>query len=156
MTFRRSSRFPPPRGTPAEITKQIRIPLIHDNYDETDETIVIELTSATNNYRIDTFGSRATGTITDHASDIVMVSVEDAAGLEGDSGNNDIPVTLSLSIPSTRDIAVDWATSVATGGTNDATADDFVVATSTTPAIITAGQLTGTFNVQSQGDIYRE
>ena len=59
--------FPRPRGTPAEITKQIRIPLIHDNYDEVDEIIVIELTSATNNYRIDNFGSRATGTITDHA-----------------------------------------------------------------------------------------
>ena len=152
VTFRRPSRFPPPRGTPAEITKQIRIPLIHDNYDEVNETIVIELTSATNNYRIDTFGSRATGTITDHANDVVMVSVEDAAGLEGHSGNNDIPVTLSLNIPSTRDIAVNWATSVATGGSNDATADDFVVATSTTPAVISAGQLAGTFNVQSQGD----
>ena len=66
-------------------------------------------------------------------NDVVMVSVEDAAGLEGHSGNNDIPgVTISLNIPSSRDIAVDWTTSVATGGTNDATADDFVVATSTT------------------------
>ena len=106
MTFRRPSRFPPPRGTPAEVTKQIRIPLIHDNYDETDETIVIELTSATNNFSIDIFGNRATGTINDHANDIAMVSVEDAAGLEGDSGNNNIPVTLKLNIPSTRDIAV--------------------------------------------------
>ena len=150
VTFRRSAR--PPFIRSDETEQQIRIPLIHDNYDEADETIVIELISATNNYSIDTFGSQATGTINDHTSDIAMVSIEDSIGLEGHSGNNDIPVALSLNIPSTRDIEVDWATSVATGGTNDATADDFVVATSATPAVISAGQLTGTFNVQSKGD----
>ena len=34
------------------------------------------------------------GTITDHADDVAMVSVEDAAGLEGGAGDNiQIPVT---------------------------------------------------------------
>ena len=128
VTFQRGSRFPVRR--PGEITKQIRIPLIHDNYDESDETIVIELTRANNNYNIDTFGNRAIGTITDHANDVVIVSVEDAAGLEGQRGNNNIPVTLRLNIPSSRDIEVDWVTSIATGGTNNAAADDFVVESS--------------------------
>ena len=151
IRFRRGARFPRPR--PGETSKQIRIPIIHDNIDELDETIVIELTRGTNNYRIDPFGNQATGTITDHASDIAMVSVEDAAGLEGDTGNSNIPVTVRLNIPSSRDIMVDWATSVSPSGTNLATAvDDFVVETSSTPAEIAAGQLTGTFNVQVVGD----
>ena len=151
VTFRRGSRFPVRR--PGEITKQIRIPIIHDRVDESVETIVIELTSASANYAVDRFENRATGTITDHANDIVMISVEDSVGLEGEPGENkDIPVTLRLDIPSSRDIAVDWETSLAIGGANDATADDFFVKTSDNPAVIPAGQLTSTFNVQSIGD----
>ena len=155
IRFRRGARFPRPR--PGETSKQIRIPIIHDNYDELDETIVIELIRATNNYNPGVFDSRATGTITDHASDIAMVSVEDAAGLEGDSGNSNIPVTVRLNIPSSQTIMVDWATSVSPSGTNLATAvDDFVVedknSNNYSPAEIAAGQLTGTFNVQVVGD----
>ena len=151
ITFRRGSRFPIRR--PGELTKQIRIPIIHDNYDELDgETVVIELTRATNNYSIDSFENRAMGTITDHADDVAMVSVLDTAGLEGDTGNKDVPVTISLNIPSTRNIEVDWATSVSPSGTNLAAADDFLVESSSTPAVITAGQLTGTFDVEFIGD----
>ena len=105
ITFRRGSTFGP-FARPAETTKQIRIPIIHDNYDELDgETIVIELTRATNNYIIDSFENRAMGTITDHADDVAMVSVLDTAVLEGDSGNKNVPVTISLNIPSTHGIS---------------------------------------------------
>ena len=154
IRFRRGARFPRPR--PGETRKQIRIPIIHDNFDELDETIVIELTRGTNNYNPGVFDSRATGTITDHASDIAMVSVEDAAGLEGDSGNSNIPVTVRLNIPSSQTIMVDWATSVSPSGSNLAAANDFVVedknSNNYSPAEIAAGQLTGTFNVQVVGD----
>ena len=145
-----------PFARPAQRSAQIRIPIIHDSVDELDETIVIALTSANNGFNVDSFESQASGTITDHANDVVMVSVENSAGLEGDSGTNNIPVTLTLNIPSSRDIEVDWVTSESASGTNKATIADFVVESSNdagnNPGVITAGNLSGTFNVKSRGE----
>ena len=114
-----------PFQRPGQRTAQIRVPIIHDSVDELDETIVIELTSANNGFNVDSFESQASGTITDHANDVVMVSVENSAGLEGDSGTNNIPVTLTLNIPSSRDIEVDWVTSESASGTNKASDSRF-------------------------------
>ena len=145
-----------PFQRPGQRTAQIRIPIIHDSVDELDETIVIELTSANNGFTVDSFANQASGTITDHANDVVMVSVENSAGLEGDIDTNNIPVTLRLNIPSSRDIEVDWVTSESASGTNKATVADFVAESSSdagnNPAVIPAGNLTATFNVKSRGE----
>ena len=93
--------------------------------------------------------TNTTSTITINDSDTVNVSVEDASSLEGDSGTKDVPVTVRLDRASSQDITLNVETSI---GGGSAEAGDFVALGTDATVTVNAGSLTGTFDVQFNGD----
>ena len=114
-----------------------------DTTDETDETIVVTLSSSTNATIATGTG---TGTITD--DDGPTVSVNSPSVTEGDSGSTNLTFTATLSATSVQQVTVDYAdatTGTATSGT------DYTAITGST-LTFAVGATSQTFNVSVTGD----
>ena len=93
---------------PGETSKNVSVPILGDALDEPDESFFFTLTSIQNG----TFQGgdpNATGTITDD-DPTPSLSITDASVTEGNSGTKTTTVSVSLSAPSSRNVAVDFAT----------------------------------------------
>ena len=116
--------------------------IVNDALDEDDETFTIEIHAFENA----TAGTKTRSTITIEDDDPTP-TVTDAAATEGD----DVEFVVTLSAVSGRDVDVDYATSVATGG--DATSGTYFTAASGTLTIAAADNTaTGTIEVQTTQD----
>jgi hypothetical protein len=109
--------------TPGTTSKTIEIPILPDSLDEADETFTLDIDGPENVVIAD---GHAVGTIIDDDAP-PSISITDAAVLEGDAGNVDASLTVSLSSPSGLPVAVDWQT-VAGPGATATPGVDFVVA----------------------------
>ncbi len=118
------------------------VPLIDDDLDEGDETIVLQFSNPAGRPDV-----RVTGTIID--DDAVVVSVDDARTSEGD----ELSFTVRLSVPSERDVVVDYATVAGTAHPAEAGVD-YTSATSQTT--IPAGRLAAPVRVRTLHDALDE
>ena len=114
----------------SEVTTTITA--VQDRIDELDETILIDAAIGQT-----AVGTRQTVTITD--DDQAALTIADAAANEGD----DITFTVTLDPVSSREVTVDWATSVASGDT--AAQADFTADSGT--LTFAAGDSSKTFTV---------
>jgi subtilisin-like proprotein convertase family protein len=129
-----------------ETSKTVDVPVLGDVLTEGDESFTLKLSNATNATIADDTG---TGTITDDDGAPVL-SVDDVAQAEGDSGTTTFTFTVTLDHPSATAMTVDYATSSGT-----ATADvDFAAASGT--LYIPAFATSATFNVSVFGDVLGE
>jgi len=94
---------------------RVTVPVVRDSSIESDETMCINLTGATNATIAD---SQGVGTIL--ADDGLLVSIGDKTSSEGNSATTPIALTVSLSLPQAGAVSVDWATA---DGTASAPAD---------------------------------
>ena len=96
---------------PGETSKTINIAIAGDTIDEFNENFGINLTNASN-------GTIATTTSTVTILDddaLAMVSVGDVTLVEGDEGSTNASFTVSLDVPSTKPITIDFTTVDGTG-----------------------------------------
>lgn len=90
-----------------DTSETVSVPVLGDILDEPDETFGVALTSISNgNFGSDTTGS---GSILDD-DPTPTISIADASVTEGNTGTKTLTATVSLSAPSSRYIAVDFAT----------------------------------------------
>ena len=135
-----SAMLPAGVGTAAaEIT--IAITAVQDIIDEPDETILIDAAIGQT-----AVGTRQTVTITD--DDQAALTIADAAANEGD----EITFTVTLDPVSSREVTVDWATSVASGDT--AAQADFTAGSGT--LTFAAGDSSKTFTVATAEETVSE
>lgn len=138
----RSGRVTFPPGT---TTRNISIPVLGDDLDESNETFTVNLGNATGA----TVGDgRGAGTITD--DDTSAISIYDASAAEGDSGSSGMYFDVRLSVPSVQNVTVQYATS---NGTAAAGSD---YASTSGVLSIPAGKITGVISVTINGDTARE
>ena len=119
-----------------------------DTLDESNETVVVTLSSPTN-ATIST--ASGTGTITDDDGTPTL-SIDSPSVAEGDSGTATLTFTATLSAASGKQVTVDWAEG--TGGTATSGTDYTAIAGGT--LIFTAGQTRQTFDVSVTGDVLAE
>lgn len=101
---------------PGETSKNVAVPILGDTLDEPDENFSFTLTSIQNG----TFQGGdpdAVGTITDD-DPTPSLSITDATVTEGNSGTKTTTVSVSLSAPSGRNVAIDFATADGTATFN--------------------------------------
>jgi RHS repeat-associated protein len=91
---------------PGETAKTFSVPIIGDNLDELDESLVVNLSNASNATIID---DRGTVAIKDNDNP-PEITIGDAVVLESNAETLEVEFTLSLSAPSAKEIAVDYAT----------------------------------------------
>ena len=128
---------------PGQDEKTVTVQTVDDVLDEDAETFTLEAGELIN---VRAGDIEATGTITDN-DPTPTVTVADAAATEGDK----VEFTVTLSAVSGRDVAVGYATSVATGDT--AVSDtDFTAATGTLTILASDSTATGTVEVQTTED----
>ena len=128
---------------PGQDEKTVTVATVEDALDEDAEIFTVEALEITN---VDAGDIKATGTITDN-DPTPTVTVADAAATEGDK----VEFVVTLSAVSGRDVAVGYATSVATGDT--AVSDtDFTAATGTLTILASDSTATGTVEVQTTED----
>ena len=121
-----------------------------DTLDESNETVVVELSSPTNAAVSNTTGT-GTGTITDD-DDAPTLSITSPSVAEGDSSSKDLTFTVTLSAASGQQVTVGYAdatTGTATSGT------DYTAITGGT-LTFTAGTTSRTFDVSVTGDTLDE
>ena len=121
-----------------------------DTLDESNETVVVELSSPTNAAVSNTAGT-GTGTITDD-DDAPTLSIDSPSVTEGDSGSKDLTFTVTLSAASGQQVTVAWAD--ATTGTATSGTDYTAIAGGT--LTFTAGTTSRTFDVSVTGDALDE
>ena len=92
--------------TPGQLTRTITVPVTGDLLDEIDESFTVTLTNPTNASITDGIGL---GTIADNDPTPTLV-VNDVTVAEGDTGTTAATFTVTLSAPSGRAAAVDYAT----------------------------------------------
>ena len=85
----------------------VNVPVIGDTMDETDETLVLNLTAPTN---ATIARSQGTATITDDDAP-PSASIGNASRAEGKAGSANLSFTVTLSAASGRPVTVDYATS---------------------------------------------
>ena len=90
---------------PAEVSKQLTIQLIDDQVDELDESITVTLTESSSG-SIFYIPYIATATITDN--DTAIASVPTMSVYEGNAGQHNAMITISLSPVSTREVSLYW------------------------------------------------
>ena len=118
-----------------DTTETFTVATLEDSVDEVDETFTVTLSNASGATL--PADATATGTITD--DDQAALAIADAGADEGD----DITFTVTLDPVSSREVTVDWATSVATGDT--AVQADFTADSGT--LTFAAGDSSKTFTV---------
>ena len=112
--------------TPGDTSRDIEVPVLPDDLDESDETLAIAITIGAGSADDLTLGdAAAVGTIVDD-DDEVQVSVADASAGEGDGS---IVFTVTLSRAFSQQVTVDWS---ATADTATAGVDYTAPATPTT------------------------
>lgn len=127
---------------PGETVKTIDVPVAGNVIDEDDRVFYVDLSNISQNVIVTR--ARGTGTIKD---DDPYITVDDIYVVEGNSGFTDATFTISLSMPTTRTVAVDWAT-----GNGTAIAGlDFIGRRGR--VIFAAGETTQTVTVQVRGDL---
>ncbi|MEX0984875.1 MAG: Calx-beta domain-containing protein [Actinomycetota bacterium] len=132
--------------TPGQTSKSVAVTIANDALAEDDETVLLNLSNATNTTILDDQGI---GTILDDDAD-PSATIADVDVAEGDAGTADATITVTLDAASGLNTAVDYATSDGT-----ATAGVDYVATSGT-LTIAPGQTAGTFAVTVAGDTLSE
>jgi hypothetical protein len=90
---------------PGLLTRTIAIPVKGDTLDEINETFFVNLSAPTHATVADPQGL---GTITDN--DTSRISIGDVTAVEGDAGTVAVVLTVSLSVPNSRTVTVDYAT----------------------------------------------
>ena len=121
-----------------------------DALDESNETVVVSLSTPTNATVSNTTGT-GTGTITDD-DDAPTLSIDSPSVAEGDSGSKDLTFTVTLSAASGQQVTVAYAdatTGTATSGT------DYTAITGGT-LTFAAGTTSRTFDVSVTGDVLAE
>ncbi len=136
--------------TPGEMEKRIRVPVLDDTVNESDETFTVTL-SAPRNATVER--PVATGTITDD-SGVPSLSINDVTVTEV-VGGVDAVFTVTLSNPASTVVTVSYVTSNGSG-TGDATAGSDYTAVSATTLTIGANTLTGTITVRVLDDLVDE
>ena len=136
--------------TPGEMEKRIRVPVLDDTVNESDETFTVTL-SAPRNATVER--PVATGTITDD-SGVPSLSINDVTVTEV-VGGVDAVFTVTLSNPASTAVTVSYATSNGSG-TGAATAGSDYTAISATTLTIGANTLTGTITVRVLDDLVDE
>ena len=129
-------------------SRTFNVSVTGDVLDESNETVVLTLSSATN-ATIST--ATGTGTITDDDSE-PSLSIDSPSVMEGNSGSKNLTFTVTLSAASGRPVTVDYAdaeTGTATSGT------DYTAITGGT-LTFAAGTTSRTFNVSVTGDTTAE
>lgn len=132
---------------PGELTKNVSIPIIHDNlFENGNETFTFTLSHPTGGGAILTTPSTSTITINDGDFKPTVSVNSSLRVVEGDSGNANLAVAVRLSNPTVQTVTVDYATAngTATAGT------DYVAASGN--VTIPAGSTTVTVNVPITGD----
>lgn len=131
---------------PGATTKTVGVTIIGDALDELDETVLLNLTSATNAIITDAQG---VGTIVDDDAPPTL-SIGDARIVEGNSGATNVVLTVRLSAPSGLPVTVDYVTSAGT-----ATAGvDFLTSSGTLS--FAKGETVKTITLTILGDISKE
>ncbi len=132
--------------TPGQLTQTITVPVTGDLLDEIDESFTVTLTNPTNASITDGIGL---GTIADNDATPTLV-VNDVTVAEGDTGTTAATFTVTLSAPSGRAAAVDYAT---LNGSATAPAD---YAGATGSLSFAAGETTKQVTVLVNGDTLDE
>jgi hypothetical protein len=91
---------------PGETSKTVAVMVAGDAIDEPDESFAVNLSAPVNGLLAD---HQAAGTITDDDA-APSISVGDASVIEGNAGSKSVTVTVSLSNPSSHQVAVGYAT----------------------------------------------
>ena len=132
--------------TPGQTTKTVTVLVNGDLLDEANETFFVNLSNPSN---VTIADGQGVGTITDN-DPLPTVSINDVTVTEGNGGTVNATFTLTLNLPSGRNLSVDYATA---DGTATAPAD--YQATSGT-ATFTAGQTSQQVTVLVNGDVLDE
>ena len=125
------------------LVRSIRVPILGDQLDESDENFFVNLSNPINAYLTDDQGE---GTIIDD-DDEPQLSIDDVEIIEGDSGTTDAVFTVTLSVDPTETVTVDYATA-----NGLALAGQDYQATSGTLTFEPGGSLTQTIAVPVIGD----
>ena len=130
---------------PFETEKSVVVPTLEDGGYEGDESLRLVLSNPAVAELAD---PEAIGTIRD--DDQARLAIDDVEAVEGDSGTSAMRFSVSLLVPLTFDVAVDFAT-VAESATETG---DFEPVSGT--LAIPAGELAGTIEVPVVGDLFSE
>ncbi|MFL6260853.1 MAG: beta strand repeat-containing protein [Thermoanaerobaculia bacterium] len=130
---------------PGETSKTVTVPVNGDSIDELDETLALNLTNAINATIADNQG---TGTIVD--DDTSAASIGNASVAEGNSGSVAAAFAVTLSVPNSRTVTVDYQTA---NGTATAGAD-YTAASGT--VTFAPGETAKTVSVPVLGDVIDE
>lgn len=136
--------------SPGEITKQVSIIINGDQTFEPNETFFVNLSGPVNATISDSQGQ---GTITsdDAAPPTPNITIDDPSVAEGDTGTKTLDFTVSLSIPSSSIVTVDYATLSGAPAKGVATAGvDYVAASGT--ITFDPGQTTKSISITINGD----
>ncbi len=134
--------------TAGQTSRTIDVSVIGDTIDESDETVVVKLSSPSN-ATIAT--STGTGTITDD-DDAPSLSINSPSVTEGDSGSKPLRFTVSLSVASGKQVTVNYADA----GTGTATSETDYRAITSGTLTFTAGQTSKNIDVSVIGDTLDE
>ena len=135
---------------PGELTKQVPITINGDQTFEPNETFFVNLSGPVNATISDSQGQ---GTITndDAAPPTPNITIDDPSVAEGDAGSKALDFTVSLSMPSSSIVSVDYATASAAPAKGVATAGvDYVAASGT--IIFDPGQTSKQVSITINGD----
>ncbi len=136
--------------TAGTTSQTFNVSVTGDVLDESNETVVATLSSATNATVSSTAGT-GTGTITDDDATPTL-SIDSPSVTEGDSGSKNLTFTVTLSAASGRQVTVDWAEG--TGGTATSGTDYTAITGGT--LTFAAGTTSQTFDVSVTGDTIDE
>jgi hypothetical protein len=125
-------------------TQTISVPIVGDLLDEATENFTVVLSGATGATVADDTGL---GTITDNDA-APTLSINDVAVAEGNAGQSNATLTVTLSAASGQTVTV-----TATAADGSATIADGDYAATTAPLSFTPGQLTQTVSVPINGDV---
>ena len=128
-----------------ETSKTITVEVLGDRIDEPDETVIVQLGTATN-ADIDLSNRRGEGTITD--DDLAWLRTAPVSVAEGDSGSTNLNFTITLSDPAGEQVTVAYADT----GRGTATSGTDYTALAAGTLTIAQGATTGTITVEVLGD----
>ena len=128
---------------PGVVTQTVAIPIVGDTMDEFDETYFVDLSNAVN---ATIFDNQGLGTILDNDA-TPAISINDVTVVEGNAGTSNATFTIALSVPSAKQITVNYATA---NGTAVQPQDYNPISIST--LTFAAGVTSRTVTVQVNGD----
>jgi hypothetical protein len=132
---------------PGETSKTITVPVTGDTTAESDETLLVNLTGATNATTAD---AQAQGTIEDDDTVGPTLSINDVSINETDTGTVEMTFTVTLSAAQSQDVTVNFATSNGTAvAPGDYTANNGTLT-------FTAGQTTKSITIVIASDVLDE